>query len=160
MYFLGIDPATQSTGYCVMNENKDIIEKGKIVYPIDEDNEIAKIHYAVSQIEEVILKYNIKYALCEDQFFGQNIDTLKKLSRVVGGYLLLAGNLNINIETIYPSSWRKLFHGYGKASKKDTFNKVVSIFELDDLKFTKDNDITDSVGICWACVDLWKEKAS
>lgn len=158
MYFLGLDPSTKCTGFCLMNEKYDIIESGKIDLPDVTEGE--KIYHQIQQVENLINKYPIDKILCEDQFSKLNIDTLKKLSRNTGGYLALAAKHNLSIELIYPTSWRKVFHGSGKAKKQDTFHKVVALYpELGDLKFTKDNDLTDACGIAWACVDLYKEGA-
>lgn len=157
MYFLGLDPSTKCTGYTVMDENKDIIEKGKITMP-EGATEGEKIFYQIYKLEKIMNKYELVSILCEDQFSKLNVDTLKKLSRVVGAILCLSSKLNIPIATTYPTSWRKVFHGSGKAKKQDTFHKVVALYGFDDFVFSKDNDITDSVGIAWACVDLYLEK--
>lgn len=159
MYFLGLDPSTKCTGFCVMDENHDIIESGKIAMPKTED-EAEKIFYQIERLEPLFQKYTITKILCEDQFSKLNIDTVKKLSRVVGAILYLAKKYKIPIETIYPTSWRKVFHGYGKAKKEDTFHKVVALYEFDHLVFSKDNDMTDSIGIAWTAVDLYKEGAA
>jgi crossover junction endodeoxyribonuclease RuvC len=139
-----------------MDENHDIIESGKIDIPKDGD-EAEKIFYQIERIEAIFEKYTITKILCEDQFSKLNIDTLKKLTRVSGTILYLARKHEIECELIYPTSWRKSFHGSGKAKKEDTFHKVIAIYELEGLKFTKDNDMTDAIGIAWACVDLHKE---
>lgn len=158
MYFLGLDPSTKCTGYCLMDLQYEIIEKGKIEMPEDE-TEAGKIRYQIAYIEEILKRHQIEQILCEDQFQKVNVDTLKKLSRTTGAILYICKQYGKEAGLIYPSSWRKVFHGSGKATKKDTFHKVVALYDLTDLKFTKDNDLTDSIGIAWACVDLYKEGA-
>ncbi|PFK99857.1 crossover junction endodeoxyribonuclease RuvC [Priestia megaterium] len=156
MFFLGLDPSTKCTGYCVMDEKYDIIESGKINIPEHED-EAGKIFYQIEQIEAIFNKYKITKALCEDQFSKLNIDTLKKLTRVSGTILYLARKHKIDTSLIYPTSWRKVFHGSGKAKKEDTFHKVLALYDFENLVFKHDNDMTDAIGIAWACVDLHKE---
>lgn len=154
-YFLGLDPSTKCTGFCVMDENKDIIESGIVdISKIDDHGE--KLGAQYKRIEALLDKYDIKKIMCEDQFAKLNIDTVKKLSRTTGIYLLLANLRGIDLETIYPTSWRKIFHGSGKAKKEDTFEKVCVVYEFEDLEFKKHNDLTDAIGICWACVDEYK----
>lgn len=156
MYFLGLDPSTKCTGYCVMDEKHNIIESGRIKMPVS-DNIAEKIYYQIDLLEKLLEKYSISHILCEDQFSKLNINTVKQLSRVVGAILYLAKKHEISIELIYPTSWRKVFHGYGKAKKEDTFHKVCAIYEIDNFTFKKDNDETDSIGIAWADVDLHAE---
>lgn len=158
-YYLGIDPSTKCTGYCVMDENHNIIESGKVIIPEDA-TEAEKIFFQMTALEKLFKKYIFQKVLIEDQYGRNNIDTLKKLSKTSGAYLYLGYKYTKNISTIYPTSWRKVFHGNGKASKKDTFLKVCAIYELDDWKYTKDNDRSDAVGIAWAAVDLHKEEVS
>lgn len=158
MYFLGLDPSTKCTGYCVMDIQYEIIEKGKIDIPADE-TEAGKILYQIQKIEEILNRYTFTSVLSEDQFQQFNVDTLKKLSKTTGAVMYICKKYTHEPGLIYPSAWRKIFHGSGKATKKDTFKKVVTLYELSDLKFTKDNDMTDAIGIAWACVDLHKAGA-
>lgn len=151
--FLGIDPSTKKTGYCLMDENKDIILKGVIdLSHVTDHAEKLQIQYKFA--EELFDKYDIESVLIEDQYYSNNADTLKVLARTSSVFLLCAKLRGINVSLIYPTSWRKAFHGNGKASKKDTFNKVVALYELNELKFSKDNDLTDSIGIAWAAADI------
>lgn len=158
-YYLGIDPSTKCTGFCVMNKQYDIIESGKIMIP-ENGTEAEKIFYQVNEIEKLFQKYEFQNVLIEDQFAKTNIDTLKKLSKTAGAYLFIGYKYTPNISTIYPTSWRKVFHGNGRAKKRDTFDKVCAIYEFTELKYTKDNDLTDAIGICWAAVDIHKEGAA
>lgn len=154
--FLGIDPSTKKTGYCLMDENKDIILRGAIdLSHISDHAEKLQVQYEF--VEKLFDQYDIKSVLIEDQYYSNNADTLKVLARTSSIFLLSAKLRGIPVSLIYPTSWRKVFHGNGKASKRDTFDKVVALYELCDLKYTKDNDITDSIGICWTAVDLYSD---
>lgn len=156
-YFLGLDPSTKCTGYCVMDMNYEIIESGRIDMPKNGD-EGEKIFYQIERLQLVLNKYEIIEILSEDQFSKLNIDTLKKLSRVQGAILYLSKRNNIPITTIYPNSWRKIFHGSGKAKKEHTFDKVVALYNFTDFIFKKDNDETDAIGIAWSLVDTVKSR--
>ena len=157
MYYLGLDPSTKCTGYCIMDIGYDIIDSGKISMP-KTDDEGEKILTQVKEIERLLTQYPITRIMCEDQFSKLNVDTLKKLSRVTGAILYIAKKHNVPIETVFPTSWRKIFHGYGSAKKEDTFHKVQAIYDLHDLVFKKDSDLTDSIGIAFALVSKVKEE--
>ncbi|MEC3459870.1 crossover junction endodeoxyribonuclease RuvC [Bacillus thuringiensis] len=103
MYYLGLDPSTKCTGYCVMDEKHDNIEARKIDRPSKGD-EGDKIIYQIERIEALFEKYDITKILCEDQFSKINIDTLKKLTRVSGTILNLAKKHKLEIELIYHTS--------------------------------------------------------
>jgi len=146
--YLGIDPSTTSTGYAVVNSKLELIEYGKVV-PENISKELTPAEEMLVQfdaIKALLLKYPFKKVLCEDQFFGENVDTLKKLSRVTGMFLVLSAQHELEIDLIYPSSWRKVYHGTGKAKKRDTCKKVNEDYGL-KLRVTKDNDISDAIGI-------------
>lgn len=149
-FYLGIDPSTKSTGFAVINQSGELIEYGKICpQEVIEDTTATPAEKILTQYEEIhrlITKYPIKQVLCEDQFFGRNIDTLKQLSRVSGMVLLVSAQCNVAVELVYPTSWRKVFHGSGKAKKSETLRKVNEMFNL-QLKLSKDNDISDAIGI-------------
>ena len=161
-FYLGLDPSTKKSGYAIMNHTAELIEygvvdlgnqkpkksklKGRV---LDEDvRELTPAEEMLVQhkvFTDLILKYKPKKIVCEDQFFGNNVDTLKKLSRVTGTILLVAAQHNIPIELVYPTQWRKVYHGKGSVKKDDTLKKVNEDFGLKLRK--KDNDISDAIGI-------------
>ena len=139
-----------------MDNNKNIIIQGAIdLSNISDHGEKLQAQYEFA--ENLFDTYNIKAVLIEDQYYSNNPDTLKVLARTSAIFLLSAKLRGIPASLIYPTSWRKVFHGNGKASKKDTFNKVISLYNLNEFKFTKDNDITDAIGIAAAAVDIHKK---
>lgn len=147
-YYLGIDPSTKSTGYGIVTNRGELIEYGKIC-PADNEDAVTpaeQIFMQYKEIAQLINKYPLKKVLCEDQYFQNNANTLKQLSRVSGMVLLVSAQYDIPVELIFPSSWRKVFHGSGKAKKTETLRKVNEMFGL-DLKLSKHNDISDAIGI-------------
>jgi crossover junction endodeoxyribonuclease RuvC len=149
IYYLGLDPSTKSTGYAIVNNHGELLDYGKIC-PTDNKEAVTPAERILQQYQEItellINKYPIKKVYCEDQYFGANIDTLKQLSRVTGMVLLVSAQYKVPVELIYPSSWRKVFHGSGKAKKSETLRKVNEMFGL-ELKLAKHNDISDAIGI-------------
>jgi Holliday junction resolvasome RuvABC endonuclease subunit len=147
-YYLGLDPSALSAGYCVIDSSGQPIVYGKWSY--SECNSESLLEQQ-KELDRLLEEFPCKKAFCEDQFFGNNPDTLKKLSRVTGVMLMTCAKHGIEVELVYPAQWRKIFHGDGKKhDKRSTFNKVVEDYGFKKFKFTKDNDITDAVGIAKA----------
>lgn len=142
--YLGIDPSTKATGYCIMNEDKIILESGTL-YPGDDVTFEEMLHFKYTAIQSLITKYNVVGIGCENQFKGPNVLTLIQLSRVTGIVQLLAAQHDIPIELYQPASWRKVFHGKGNAKKEDTLDLVNETYQLGLKK--KHNDQADAIGI-------------
>lgn len=154
--FLGIDPSTAGTGWAVMDEDMNLMEYGKIS-PLKDLSIAEKIKVIYDSLSDVFDRYEISYALCEDQFQGGNVDTLKKLSQNKGAIMLLITQRGVLFEEKAPSSWRKIYLGSGKATKKDCVNHVNEVYGL-KLKFVQ-NDIAEAIGIAGAAVMLYQSKS-
>jgi crossover junction endodeoxyribonuclease RuvC len=147
--YMGIDPSTESTGYAVVNENGELVDYGTI-NPNDEYNHAEKLTYQWSKMQQLLLDFHPVSIVCEDQFQGPNVATLVKIARTSAALIVAAGTQNVPVEMMYPSSWRKLFHGKGNVTKKDT---LALVNERHGLKLkTKDNDISDAIGMAHACL--------
>lgn len=151
--YLGLDPSTKSTGWGVMNDKKEIQEYGIIKGRTDNPDSFVKLH---NDLNEIIEKYDIKAITIEDTFFSANVDTLKKLVRPSGVILYMVGLHELDHDFIMPSSWRKIVLGNGRASKRESYEFINETFELGFDSFNKYNDITDAIGITWACVDIFE----
>jgi Holliday junction resolvasome RuvABC endonuclease subunit len=148
MYYLGLDPSPTSAGYCIIDASGQLITYGKW-----SQSEYSTQGLLVQQneLDRLLEEYPCTKAFCEDQFFGNNIDILKKLSRVTGVMLSTCAKHKVEVQLVYPAEWRKIFHGDGKKhDKKSTFIKVKKDYGFDDFKFSTHNDITDAIGICKA----------
>lgn len=154
-YCMGVDPSKSSTGYALVSQTtRELITYGKCTPDKDLDFETQLLeHYNL--ICEVLDTYKIRAVVCEDQFFQNNANVMKQLSRVSAMTMLACKQRNIPFVMKPPAAWRKTYLGYGKQtknSKRITFDKVVTHYGLEKFKFTKDNDITDAIGLANTCV--------
>lgn len=150
-FFMGIDPSTVSTGYAVIDELGELITCGTFNPKVGTDSE--KLDFLFNELKSLMTCYdNEEHHLLgvgiEDQFNGPNVMTLIKIARTASVCMLAAQQLPAPITMFYPSSWRLLFHGTGKATKRDTI-KLVN--EIHNRTFKgKENDVTDAIGIASA----------
>lgn len=153
MKILGIDPSTASSGYAVMDEDRNLLDYG-VIKPNKKKLTIgqqAAMQY--NKLSEVIEECGVEAIMCEDQHGGLNKDTLKKLARTSGYMVLLSGQYDLPFELLHPSSWRKVTHGKGNAKKEDTLNWVNETYGLGLTE--KENDIADAIGIAYAGVSYF-----
>lgn len=172
MYYIGIDPSTSSTGYAVVNEEKEIMTVGKIDGLADSPETFARLYKELVYLFE---KYPPKRVLCENQYFGGNTNTLIKISRPGGVVLAAIGLFKSEFDFIMPSSWRKTYHGDGSLSKRESYDYTLARYpeltkaiepyaklkngKISQVRmFTKGNDITDAVGIACTAVIIDKEE--
>lgn len=172
MNFIGIDPSTSSTGYAVVDENENIVTVGKIEGLADDPSSFNRLYKELNNI----FNHNKPTAICcETQFIGANRNTSIKLIRPTGVVLAVSGAYDVPFDFLAPSTWRNMYQGSGKWSKKDsysfTFDKYPDIEKklhkygiLKNGKFSEKrqykecNDMTDAIGIACACKRIYEEK--
>lgn len=147
-YYLGIDPSTVASGYGVIHSSGDLVDWGVVRPNKKKLSEAQQAAYQYNAFTEIMQKFNIKGIACEDQHRGPNADTLKKLSRVSGYMILLAGVHDVPIQMYHPSSWRKIILGKGNASKDESIEWVKGKYDI--LLRKKDNDIAEGIAIGYA----------
>lgn len=167
--FLGVDPSTSNTGLAIVDKNKKVYyvldKKGRAEDPI-------YFHELYQTVDALIVEYKVKAIAVEDQFMSRNPDTLKKLARLGGIFMALAGKHELPLYLQIPASWRKrwvLESGIQAYHDKDSFKKKASYskeecFYILQLyfptylhDFKKDNDKADALGIAWACSQIYQE---
>lgn len=146
--YLGLDPSTKSTGWAVIGSNGELIDYG-VICPPSTMTETQNIALQKTAFSKIVVNNNIRYIICEDQFFGNNVDTLKKLVRVSTVAMIVGFEQMIPLQMCIPAQWRKITHGTGKANKALTRKWVNETFGT-SFK-AKENDITDAIGIAYAC---------
>jgi crossover junction endodeoxyribonuclease RuvC len=157
MLIMGIDPSLNCCGWFIFN-TKDIklVDYGYIPNTGDENEKLIRIYNTLSRVLD---NYKVEGVGIEEEFFSRNVDTLRKLSHVHGGIILLLSQYNIpftyysvltaksvvldGIKTKKADGTKKT----GAEMKKEVADKVFEIFGRQN--FIKDftNDVTDAASI-------------
>ena len=155
-YYMGVDASTSSTGYAVLDESLNIIDKGKITAKADDPKAFASLY---DDLVKLITHYQPKTLVCEQQFTGRNMNVTIKLARPTGLVLAAAGLLDsVDFHFMPPMKWRKIYHTgtekEKKYSKQDSFSVTQERFPGAVTSFKKDNDISDAIGMAYCAYTL------
>ncbi|EOY7170407.1 crossover junction endodeoxyribonuclease RuvC [Clostridioides difficile] len=150
---LALDVSMSSTGWAVINRNKEILKYGKIVTKKDKfDTEDERMCHICNTIQELIITYNIQIVLVEDQFTSRNSKTILSLRKLLGSIMRTVKLNNIEIEYMYPVSIRKYLMNSGKAKKEEVAayvrENIIDIGEyIDRTCKAKTSDIYDAIAL-------------
>ncbi|MCC0783502.1 crossover junction endodeoxyribonuclease RuvC [Clostridioides sp. ES-S-0108-01] len=150
---LALDVSMSSTGWAVINRNKEILKYGKIVTKKDKfDTEDERMCHICNVIQELISTYNIQIVLVEDQFTSRNSKTILSLRKLLGAIMRTVKLNNIEIEYMYPVSIRKYLMNSGKSKKEEVANylrkNIIDIGEyIDRTCKAKTSDIYDAIAL-------------
>lgn len=107
---LGLDMATQKTGYCCFDKD-NMIDYGLISKT--GTNRYLRIKKMVDEIMYIIGKNNINYVVVEDVFLKgdatRNVTTLIALSNIQGALLYHLSKNKIKYELVSPATWKSHF---------------------------------------------------
>lgn len=136
MITMALDASSTCTGWSVF-EDGNYIESGFIDLKKDKDSE-HRIYEMAKKIGEKIYYYQPHKIILEDTMMSSNVSTLKLLANLAGAIKFYCYLHNYNIETLYPSEWRKLLHIQEKGAKRNelknkAFNICVDQLGLDNL---------------------------
>ncbi len=99
---IGIDQATLS-GFCVMNEHKEILEVGT-----KNNNSLLEHKLFLSSLLDKYQEEHELYVLFEDIQLQRNVATFKNLAQLQGVYITTLLEKGIEYEITSPSHWRML----------------------------------------------------
>lgn len=159
-YYIGIDPSTAKTGYAVIDKKGELVSKGVFSMLADDPFSFQALYTSLVDLLET---YKPESIMCEQQFGGPNVMTTIKLIRPTGVILAVAGlHEGVPFEFKMPKSWRKTYHTgteFEKMySKRDSFKVTKERYPGSVTTFNKDNDISDAIGIAYACWKLSQEE--
>ena len=81
--YLGIDASLTSSGFCVMNNDKEVITYGTIkTKPSQFDSFEKRIYYIADTIVSIAKEYNVTHIALEDIFFATNPKSTLLLGRL------------------------------------------------------------------------------
>lgn len=160
MKILGIDASLSSTGWCIINEDEEVLLYGKICTKA-KYSEFERIYTIAIGIKKIIEENSINLVVCEDQYVNFNPKTALTLSRLLGAIIYVCEELKVQIELISPTSARRILLGKGNSTKKDVAffinENYINLGEYSDKQTKtqeKNSDIFDAL-----CVSLaWLKK--
>lgn len=148
MLVLSFDQSLASSGYCLMDENENILHVGTIKTNPKKEN-----HYRLldiyNNITDIIKNNNPDIIAIEESYFRSNIKTLKSLNTVRGIIELAAAQNDIKLEVRSTTECRKIVLGNGSTKKEEVFEYIKERYK--DVDFAN-TDMTDAALIALACI--------
>ena len=159
MRILGIDPGVATTGWAIIDFDKD-----NKPHPVDYGAIITAKELTISQrleeiykdLNELIIKFKPGYAGVETLLFCNNAKTAITVGEARGVVLLTLQQHNIPLKEFTPLQVKDAITGYGKADKRQVQENVKTICELDEIP--KPDDAADALAIAIATEILVSRK--
>jgi len=152
MIILGIDQSFTCTGFCVLSEDKEIIEFGTITTSKDDGDIFIRARKIVDRLKEISNNNKVDKICIEGLAFGGIGNATRQLAGLQ--FLIVDSFRPLSVEIIAPTAVKKLALGKtkGKIVKKDLFDALPEETQKSFLNFglkkTKGlYDVTDSYWI-------------
>lgn len=161
MNVLALDASTTSTGYCVGDENGNII-KYDLIRKNDKDI-LTRISSMISSIDNICKNHNIRKIVIEDCQFQRNQESFKNLAILQGQIREYCRANSISLAGCYkPSSWRKkvgiqLTNSVTKKRYKREELKALAIkYIKDKYNINAQEDVAEAICIYDAYIISWR----
>jgi len=125
---LGVDPGTEKTGYCFLDEDNTIVDSGVILTPATLFKSVNTRTMAVVDILGALISdiqhlgHKISAAAVEDQFMSKNVMVVKVLSRLVGAINYQIYKLTGLVPILIPPEKAKKSIGFKSSDYKSIEN--------------------------------------
>lgn len=148
MRILGIDPGVATTGWAIIDFDKDSkptpVDFGAILtakdIPLSQ-----RLEEIYNDLSELIQKFKPEYAGVETLLFCNNAKTAISVGEARGVVLLTLQQNNIPLTEFTPLQVKNSITGYGKANKKQVQESVKVLCNLD--KIPQPDDAADAIAI-------------
>jgi crossover junction endodeoxyribonuclease RuvC len=157
MIILGIDPGTATTGFGIIETNKEkvkVLDYGCIITTPDMcAGERLKI--INNELSKIIKKHQPKILAVESLYFFKNLKTVMPVSQAKGVILMTAAKNKIPVFEFTPLQVKMAVTSYGKAEKKQVQRTIQTMLNLEEKpkdKNKRKDDAIDALGIaiCYA----------
>ena len=150
-YILGLDPSTKSTGYSVFH-GAELVAHGVITS--GSANVYTRIDKMVTELEKVIVQYNINDCIVEDVILEDvrfNNNVFKPLMYLQGFICHLLNKYNIKPSFFVASEWRKRCGiKTGAGIKRNSLKPQDKLFVQNMYNLDVGDDEADSICIAYA----------
>ena len=148
MRILGIDPGVATTGWAVIDFDKEDkptpVDYGAILTA--KDLELSdRLEEIYNDLNELVSKFQPEYAGVETLLFCNNAKTAISVGEARGIVLLVLKQNNIPLTEFTPLQVKNSITGYGKANKKQVQESVKMLCNLD--KIPQPDDAADAIAI-------------
>lgn len=147
MIILGIDPGTATTGWAIIEGDRNkqkLIGYGSITTSKIKDQSI-RLEEIYDQCRIIIKKYKPDFLAIEKLFFNTNLKTALNVSQTHGVVRLAGQKAKIQTFEYTPLQVKSIITGYGRAEKKQIQYMICQILHLDN-KVTQD-DTADAIAV-------------
>ena len=153
MKILGIDPGTATTGYGIIEKQKNqigLVEFGCI--RTAKNKEMAeRLNEIYEDLTKLIKKHHPNIIAVESIFFFKNQKTVISVAQARGVVLLCARQNKIKIAEFTPLQVKSSLTGYGKADKKQVQYMVKTLLNLKNVP--KPDDAADALALALCAVN-------
>ena len=159
MTILGIDPGTATTGFGIIEQNKNqplLVDFG-VITTDKKLTDAERLEILAGDINQLIKKCKPDAVGIEKLFFTTNQKTVMTVSQARGAILLICQKHKIPILEFTPLQVKSFICGYGKAEKKQVQYIVQKTFKLKSPP--KPDDAADALAIA-LCAGHYYQKDS
>ncbi|MFA5228316.1 MAG: crossover junction endodeoxyribonuclease RuvC [Candidatus Paceibacterota bacterium] len=156
MIILGIDPGTATTGFGIIDYDKNsfsCIDYG-VIETLSTECPGERLKQINFDLNYIIKKHKPALVAIESLFFFKNLKTAMPVSQARGVILLTVSKNNIPFVEYTPLQAKIAVTGYGKAQKIQVQEMVKNILNLEDIP--KPDDAADALALAICCANNLK----
>jgi len=156
MIILGIDPGTATTGFGIIDYDKNsfsCLDYG-VIETLSTECPGERLKQINFDLNYIIKKYKPSLIAIESLFFFKNLKTVIPVSQAKGVILFTISKNNIPFVEYTPMQAKIAVTGYGKAQKKQVQEMVKQILNLEETP--KPDDAADALAIAICCANNLK----
>jgi crossover junction endodeoxyribonuclease RuvC len=147
---LGIDPGTATTGYGLVQEDKDglaLVDYGVVTTPPSQPL-AGRLQTIYQDLSEVIHQYQPTAAAVEELFFSRNVRTALSVGHARGVAMLALADAGLPIYEYKPLEVKQAIAGYGGADKRQVQEMVRMLLNLEHAPHPDDAADAVAVAVC------------
>ncbi len=152
MRILGVDPGTITTGYGIIDFDRDeIIYVTSGIIQIPPTKEFGpRLQKIYDELLKIIKKYKPEEFALETAFYGKNVQSALKIGYARGVSLLVAVHNKLQVKEYSPREIKKSIVGKGSSSKEQVQYMIKKLCSLKKTKMKFDESDAIAVAICHA----------
>jgi Holliday junction resolvasome RuvABC endonuclease subunit len=147
---LGIDASTRCSGYCLINENGELLSHSTFDYKSLKDIQ-ERIDLQIKEFIKLFKEEKPDICYIENTWNKSNIETTKALTNIIGAIRCLCIGYKCGFNLILPSTWRSVIGiDFGKNVKRDEFKKRAIEWVNKKYNLNVDDDEAEAICIAYA----------